>query len=68
MTRETIERRVAQRNAHAIRTAVVRLMRERAGKEVDPALAYGCVDWFLYDTSSPPGQASTQVLDDTHDG
>lgn len=60
MVRETAERKLAQRAAHAMRAAVIRLARERAGREADPAQAYGCVDWFLYDVtpkkadSAPP--------------
>jgi hypothetical protein len=49
MTTETMERTLANRAAHAMRTAAIRLARERAGQESDPTLAYGCVDWFRYD-------------------
>lgn len=51
MTSET-DRRAGKRAAHAMRTAALRLALERAGQEPDPALVYGCVDWFRYDASS----------------
>jgi len=60
MTAETMERTLATRAAHAMRTAALRLAAERAGQESDPALAYGCVDWFRYDapdTGEPPEAA-----------
>ena len=60
MTIETMERTLANRAAHAMRTAAIRLARERAGQESDPTLAYGCVDWFRYDaphTEEPPEAA-----------
>ncbi len=53
MTRETMDRCLPTRTAHAMRAAAIRLARERAEHEADPALAYGCVDWFQYDVSSP---------------
>lgn len=59
MTAETMERTLATRAAHAMRTAALRLAAERAGQESDPALAYGCVDWFRYDvpdTGEPPAR------------
>lgn len=52
MTTQAMERSAAQRTAHAVRTALIRLARERAEREADPSLAYGCVDWFRYDTSA----------------
>lgn len=48
MTRETTERCLAKRTAHAMRTAAIRLAQERAAEDPDPSLAYGCVDWFRY--------------------
>ena len=59
MTREATERSVANRTAHAIRAAAVRLARERACQDPDPSQVYGCVDWFRYDVSSAPPQEDT---------
>ena len=56
MTREATERCLAKRAAQALRTAAIRLARERAGQDPDPSLAYGCVDWFRYDVPSAPPQ------------
>lgn len=53
MMRETTEKSGAQRTAHAMCAAAIRMARERAGEDADPALAYGCVDWFRYDVASP---------------
>ena len=61
MMRETTEKRLANRTAHAMRAAAVRLARERAGQETDPFLAYGCVDWFRYDTT--PALAAVSETD-----
>lgn len=58
MTNET-ERRVAKRAARAMRTAALRLALERAGQESEAA--YGCVDWFRYDTPSQSQEADTPV-------
>ena len=58
MTREATERSLANRTAHAMRVAALRLARERAGEDADPAQAYGCVDWFRYDAPSPPEHAT----------
>ena len=60
MTRETMEKCLAKRTAHAMRAAAVRLASERAGQDADPALAYGCVDWFRYDVTSSSQEAGTQ--------
>lgn len=54
MMKETAETRLANRTAHAMRAAAIRLARQRAGQDTDPAQAYGCVDWFRYDVPSPP--------------
>ena len=54
MTREVTERCLAKRNAHALRAAAIRLALDRAGRDADPAEAYGCVDWFRYEASLPP--------------
>lgn len=59
MKREAMEKCIAQRTAHAMRAAAIRLARERAAEEADPSLAYGCVDWFRYDVTSPPQEADT---------
>lgn len=70
MTNET-ERRVAKRAAHAMRTAALRLALERAGMEADPTLAYGCVDWFLYDApaqSQEEGAPGSPRATAHHDG
>jgi hypothetical protein len=58
MTREATERCLAKPTAHALRAAAIRLAQERAGQEVDPRAAYGCVDWFRYDLESPPAAAA----------
>lgn len=52
MTREMMEKCIAQRAAHVLRAATIRLARERAGEEIDPSLTYGCVDWFRYPDAS----------------
>lgn len=52
MTREATERGLAQRTAHAMRAAALRQARERFDPDAEPAEAYGCVDWFLYDVRS----------------
>lgn len=54
MMREATERSLAKPTAHAMRAAAIRLARERAGEDPDPAQVYGCVDWYRYDVSSPP--------------
>ena len=54
MNRETTEKCVANRTAHAMRAAAVRLAGERAELDADPFLAYGCVDWFRYDAAPVP--------------
>lgn len=51
---------IAKRTAHEMRVAAVRLARQRAAKEADPTLAYGCVDWFRYDVTSPPQEADIE--------
>lgn len=56
MKKEAMENCIAQRTAHAMRAAAIRLARERAGEDADPTVAYGCVDWFRYD--APPPQAA----------
>jgi hypothetical protein len=61
MNRETTEKCIANRNAHAMRAAAVRLARERAGQEADPFLAYGCVDWFRYDAAPAPAPGTDQA-------
>ena len=43
-----------------MRAAAIRLARERAGEEADPALAYGCVDWFRYDVKAPPQEVDAR--------
>lgn len=53
MTREVKERRLGKQTEHAIRTAALRLALDRAAQDVDPAEAYGCVDWFPYAASAP---------------
>lgn len=53
MTREATENCLTKRHAHEIRAAAIRLARERAEEDADPALSYGCVDWFRYDLSPP---------------
>lgn len=62
MTRETMEKCLAKRTAHAIRAATLQLARERAGQEADLTAAYGCVDWFRYDIKAPPQEADTGPL------
>ena len=57
MTREITETCLGKRIAHDIRAAAIRLARERAEEDADPSLAYGCVDWFRYDVSSPSPEA-----------
>jgi hypothetical protein len=59
MTKETTARSVAQRTAHAMRAAAIRLAWERVGQDTDPAQTYGCVDWFRYDASSPRQEERT---------
>lgn len=54
MTREPTERCLAKRAAQAMRAAALRLARERAGEDADPAQTYGCVDWYRYDVASTP--------------
>lgn len=54
MTSET-ERRTAKRAAQAMRAAAIRLALQRADRETDPTLAYGCVDWFRYDAGPAQG-------------
>ena len=54
MTREATESCLAERTALAMRAAAIRLALDRAGQDADPAEAYGCVDWFLYEAASPP--------------
>lgn len=61
MTNETMERRRAERAAHAMRTAALRLALERSAGESDPTVAYGCVDWFRYDAPSQPEEADAAV-------
>jgi hypothetical protein len=56
MKREATEKCLANRAAHAMRAATVRLARERAAQDADPLLAYGCVDWFRYDATPAPAQ------------
>lgn len=51
--REATETCLGKRAAHEIRAAAIRFARERAEQDTDPSLAYGCVDWFRYDVSSP---------------
>jgi len=53
MTNET-ERTQAQRAAHAMRAAAIRVAMKRAPGEADSTLAYGCVDWFRYDAVPLP--------------
>lgn len=60
MTNET-ERTRAKRAAQAMRAAAIRLALIRVSQESDPALAYGCVDWFRYD--APPPEADTPPRD-----
>lgn len=60
MTREAMEGCLGKRTAHAMRAAAIRLARERAAQDADPALAYGCVDWFQYEVKSPP-QEDTEL-------
>jgi len=57
MTRETTETCLGKRTEHAIRAAAIRLARERAEQDAEPSVAYGCVDWFRYDVSSPSQEA-----------
>lgn len=59
MMREATERSLAKPTAHAMRAAAIRLARQRAGEDPDPAQVYGCVDWFRYDVSSPPQEERT---------
>lgn len=59
MMREATERCVAKPTAHAMRAAALRVARAGAGEESDPAIAYGCVDWFRYDAAPPPQKAET---------
>ena len=59
MNRETTEKCLANRAAHAMRAAAVRLAGERAEQDADPFLAYGCVDWFRYDAAPRPRVAKT---------
>lgn len=60
MTNDT-ERTQAQRAAHAMRAATIRLALERAAREPEPALAYGCVDWFRYDAPPQPQEADPEA-------
>lgn len=57
MNREPTETSLTKRTAHALRVAALRQARERAGEDADPALTYGCVDWFRYDVTRPPTKA-----------
>ncbi|MDE2262961.1 MAG: hypothetical protein KGL45_10590 [Gammaproteobacteria bacterium] len=61
MKRDTADKRLANRTAHALRAATVRLARERAGQDTDPFLAYGCVDWFRYDTTPAPAHIADKA-------
>lgn len=61
MKREATEGSAAGRAAHAMRAAAIRLALERAGEEVDPTQAYGCVDWFRYDVASAPLERDKEV-------
>lgn len=60
MTREATERGLAKRTAQAMRAAAIRLARARAEEEADPALAYGCVDWFRYDVKTAPQEVDAR--------
>lgn len=60
MTREATEGCLGKHTAHAMRAAAIRLARERAEQDADPALAYGCVDWFQYELKSP-SQEDTEL-------
>jgi hypothetical protein len=60
MKREAVESCLMQRAAHEVRAAAIRLARERAEEDADPAVSYGCVDWFRYDLS-PPRQAGDRA-------
>lgn len=62
MTREVTKGIVAKCTAHAMRVAAIRLARERAAEQADPAQTYGCVDWFRYDVAPrPPQDAHTEA-------
>lgn len=61
MTREATERSLAKSAAHDMRAAVIRLVVERARQDVVAAEAYGCVDWFRYEASSPPQEEHTTL-------
>lgn len=54
MMRESTERCLANRAAHAMRAAAIRVALDRAGQDSNPAEAYGCVDWYRYEASTPP--------------
>lgn len=56
MTRESTEKSLAKRAAHAMRAATLRFAQEGAGEDAAPYLAYGCVDWFRYDAATPAGK------------
>lgn len=49
--------RTIEQREYALLAAALRLARERAGQGYDPTVAYGCVDWFRYDVTSPQPQA-----------
>jgi hypothetical protein len=59
MTREATEKCLAKPTARAMRAAALRLAREGAGEDTDPSQAYGCVEWFRYDVTSPPQKMAT---------
>ena len=52
MRREPTERCLARRTARAMRAAALRLAREWAAEDADPAQTYGCVDWYRYDVAA----------------
>lgn len=62
MTREATESCLAKRTARAMRAAAIRVALDRAGQDADPAEAYGCVDWYRYEASSPPHEEEMQRL------
>lgn len=62
MTREATERCLAKPTAQAIRAAAIRVALDRAGEDVDPAEAYGCVDWFQYEAAPSSQKGDTARL------
>jgi hypothetical protein len=68
MTREATERCLANRTAHALRAAAIRVALDRAAQDVDAAETYGCVDWFRYEASAAAEKGHTAGLSSVTQG